>query len=149
MIDSRVRPSGAVAAEAQQRFHAQAFAAALEQGGVAVAQAVELGDEVAAELARGVHALRQVGELGVLVLEQMDEVGERHFVAGSEPRMRSATDSVPDCFWCVAEFLRCSMSPSAAADRLASSCCSCSGSSLMPLGSSVIEIGRPEARPGV
>ena len=65
------------------------------------------------------------------------------------PRMRSATDSVPDCFWCVAEFLRCSMSPSAAADRLASSCCSCSGSSLMPLGSSVIEIGRPEARPGV
>ena len=66
-----------------------------------------------------------------------------------EPRMRSATDSVPDCFWCVAEFFRCSMSPSAAADRLASSCCSCSGSSLMPLGSSVMEIGRPEARPGV
>ena len=65
------------------------------------------------------------------------------------PRMRSATDSVPDCFWCVAEFLKCSMSPSAAADRLASSCCSWSGSSLMPLGSSVMEIGRPEARPGV
>ena len=66
-----------------------------------------------------------------------------------EPRMRRATDSVPDCFWCVAEFFRCSISPSAAEERLASSCCSCSGSSLMPLGSSVMEIGRPDERPGV
>ena len=66
----------------------------------------------------------------------------------SAPRMRSATARTPDCFWCVAEFFRCSISPSAAADKLASSCCSWSGSSLMPFGRSVIEIGRPEERPG-
>ena len=82
MIDSRVRPSrAAVAAAAEQRLHAQRLAAALEQRGVAVPQAVELGHQIAADAARGVHALRQVGELGVLLLEQIDEVGERHLLA--------------------------------------------------------------------
>ena len=80
----------------------------------------------------------------MLVLEQGDEVGERDLAAVARAEDRSATESVPDCFWCVAEFFRCSISPSAAEDRLASSCCSCSGNSLMPLGSSVMEIGRPE-----
>ena len=65
------------------------------------------------------------------------------------PRILSATARVPDCFWCVAEFFRWSMSPRAADDRFARSCCSCSGNSEIPVGSSVIEIGRPEARPGV
>ena len=79
MIDSRVRPvAAAVAADAEQRLHAQRLAAGLEQRRVAVPQAVELGDEIAAELARGIHALREIGELRVLVLEQADEIGERH-----------------------------------------------------------------------
>ena len=53
----------------------------LEQRRVAVTQAVELGDQIAADAARGIHALREVGELGVLLLEQVDEVGERHLLA--------------------------------------------------------------------
>ena len=82
MIDRRVRPSRRRSGPLpEQRLHAQRLAAALEQRRVAVPQAVELGDEIAADAARRVHALRQVGELGVLVLEQMDEVGQRHFLA--------------------------------------------------------------------
>ena len=57
------------------------FAARLEQRRVAVTQAVELGDEIAADLAGGVHALGEIGQLRVLVLEQMDEVGQRHLAA--------------------------------------------------------------------
>ena len=78
---TRAPVGAAVAAHAEQRIHAQRLAAGLEQGGVAVPQAVELGHQVAADAARGVHALRQLGELGVLVLEQVDEVGERHLLA--------------------------------------------------------------------
>ena len=44
-------------------------------------QAVQLGDEVAAQLARRVHALRQVGQLRVIVLEEVDEIVERHLAA--------------------------------------------------------------------
>ena len=50
-------------------------------GGVAVPQAVELRHQIAADAARGVHALREVAELGVLLLEQVDEVGQRHLLA--------------------------------------------------------------------
>ena len=44
-------------------------------------QAVELGDEVAAQLAGGIHALGEIGKLRVLVLEQRDEIGEGHLTA--------------------------------------------------------------------
>ncbi len=44
-------------------------------------QAVELRDEIAPDTPRGVHALRQVGELWVFVFQQPDEVAERHFLA--------------------------------------------------------------------
>ena len=59
----------------------QRLAAGLEQRRVAVAEAVELGDEIAPDLARRVHALREIGQLRVLVLEQVDEVGQRHLAA--------------------------------------------------------------------
>ncbi len=82
MIDSRVRlslrPCGPLP---EQALHAQWLAAALEQRRVAMTEAVELGHQVAADAARGVHALGQLGELGILVLEQRDEVDERHLLA--------------------------------------------------------------------
>ena len=81
MTDRRVRPSGrAKRPRPRRRLHAQWLAAALEQGRIAVAQRIQLADQIAADLARGIHALRQVGELGILLLEKIDQIAERHFL---------------------------------------------------------------------
>ncbi|MER8273582.1 hypothetical protein, partial [Acinetobacter baumannii] len=65
--------------KAEQAVHAQAFATAFKQDGVAQSQTVELRDQIAAKLARWIHALRLVGELWMLVFEQMNEVAQRYF----------------------------------------------------------------------
>src|SRR4029079_15431309 len=49
-----------VGTETEQGFHAQRLTAGLKQCGGAVAETVELGNEIAANLARGVHALREI-----------------------------------------------------------------------------------------
>ena len=70
-----------VRSDAEQRLHAQRLAARLEERGIAVTEAVELRDEIATDLARGIHALRQLGQLGILVLQQVNEVREADFRA--------------------------------------------------------------------
>ena len=77
----RAPVAAAVAPAAEQRLHAQRLAAGLEQRRVAVPQTVELGHQIAADAARRVHALREVAELRILLLEQIDEVRERHLLA--------------------------------------------------------------------
>ena len=51
----------------------------LKQRLIAQAETIELGYEIAAEATGWVHALRQVGQVGIFVFQQADEVGERHF----------------------------------------------------------------------
>ena len=81
MIDRRVRPSRAWAPRPSSDSMLSDLTARLKQRGVAVAEAVELGDEIAADLAGGVHALREIRQLRILVLQEVDEVGQRHLAA--------------------------------------------------------------------
>ena len=40
----------------------------------------QLGYEIAPDLARRIHALGEIGQLGVLVFQQVDEIGQRHLL---------------------------------------------------------------------
>jgi len=96
--EARAPVGAAVAPHAEQRFHAQRLAAGFKQRRVAVPQAVELRHQIAADAARGVHALGEVGQLRILLLSRLIRSPSVTSLLKRAPRMRKATDSVPDCF---------------------------------------------------